>query len=59
MREISPRDEPVAFTEWRAGSQNDINYGYRLIPGELLKQALRKHIKRLESIRESKRQGRR
>ena len=35
MREISPRAEPVAFTEWRAGSQNDINYGYDLIPGEL------------------------
>jgi hypothetical protein len=36
MRAISPRDEPVAFTEWRAGSQNDINYGYGLIPGKLL-----------------------
>ena len=35
MREISPRDEPAAFTEWCAGSQNDINYGYDLIPGEL------------------------
>ncbi len=36
MRAISPRDEPVRFTQWRAGSQNDINYGYRLVPGELL-----------------------
>jgi uncharacterized protein (TIGR02646 family) len=35
MRQISPRPEPVAFTEWRAGAQNDINYGYQLIPGEL------------------------
>jgi uncharacterized protein (TIGR02646 family) len=31
MRQISPRAEPVAFTEWRAGSQNDINYEYNLI----------------------------
>ncbi len=43
MREISPRAEPVAFAQWRAGSQNDINYGYDLIPGELkaeIKEAL-------------------
>jgi hypothetical protein len=26
MRQISPRPEPVKFMEWRAGSQNDINY---------------------------------
>jgi uncharacterized protein (TIGR02646 family) len=33
----------VKFTEWRAGSQNDINYGYDLIPSELrgtIKEAL-------------------
>jgi uncharacterized protein (TIGR02646 family) len=35
MRAISPRPEPPAFTNWRAASQNDINYGYDLIPGEL------------------------
>ena len=35
MREISPQAEPQAFTEWRAGSQHDINYGYDLIPSEL------------------------
>jgi uncharacterized protein (TIGR02646 family) len=43
MREISPRPEPVEFTEWRSGSQNDINYGYNLIPSELrnaIKEAL-------------------
>jgi len=43
MREISPQPEPMAFTQWRAGSQNDINYGYDLIPGELkgqIKEAL-------------------
>ncbi len=43
MREISPAVEPVAFTEWRAGSQNDINYGYDLIAAELrrcIKEAL-------------------
>ena len=36
MREISPRPEPAAFREWSAGFKNDINYGYGLIPGELL-----------------------
>jgi uncharacterized protein (TIGR02646 family) len=35
MREIRPRAEPVTFTQWRAGSQNDIKYGYDLIPSEL------------------------
>lgn len=35
MREINPGVEPVSFTEWRAGSQIDINYGYLLIPAEL------------------------
>jgi uncharacterized protein (TIGR02646 family) len=40
MREISRQDEPVRFTEWRAGSQNDINYGYDLIPS-----AIRNEIK--------------
>jgi uncharacterized protein (TIGR02646 family) len=35
MRGISRRAEPVSFTEWRAGAQNDINYGYDLIPGEI------------------------
>jgi uncharacterized protein (TIGR02646 family) len=35
MREIGPPVEPAVFTEWRAGSQNDINYGYDLIPGDL------------------------
>jgi len=35
MREISPGVEPVAFTEWRARFQNDINYGYDLINREL------------------------
>lgn len=35
MRAISPRPEPVSFTNWRAASQNDINYGYDLIPGDL------------------------
>ena len=35
MREISPRPELVEFTEWRAASQNDINYGYSLIPSGL------------------------
>ena len=43
MREISPRAEPVTFTQSRAGSLNDINYGYALIPSELraeLKDAL-------------------
>jgi uncharacterized protein (TIGR02646 family) len=43
MREIDPGAEPVSFTEWRAGSQNDINYGYDLIPAELrvcIKEAL-------------------
>jgi uncharacterized protein (TIGR02646 family) len=37
MREISPAIEPAAFREWRAGSQNDINYGYDLIPAGLRK----------------------
>ena len=43
MREIDPGHEPASITEWRAGSQNDINYGYDLIPGALrlsIKQAL-------------------
>lgn len=35
MRSISPRQEPVTFTNWRAASQNDINYGYELIPSGL------------------------
>jgi uncharacterized protein (TIGR02646 family) len=35
MRQIRSRSEPVAFTEWRASSQNDINYGYDLIPSDL------------------------
>lgn len=35
MRSISPRPEPVNYTNWRAASQNDINYGYDLIPGDL------------------------
>ncbi len=35
MREISLQDEPVGFTQWRAGAQNDINYGYDLIPTEM------------------------
>ncbi len=35
MRSISPRAKPAAFTEWRAASKNDVNYGYDLIPGEL------------------------
>jgi uncharacterized protein (TIGR02646 family) len=35
MRAISPRPEPIAFTNWRAASQNDINYDYDLMPGEL------------------------
>lgn len=35
MRAISPRPEPASFTNWRAASQNDINYGYDLIPGDL------------------------
>jgi uncharacterized protein (TIGR02646 family) len=35
MRAISSRPEPPAFTNWRAASQNDINYGYELMPGEL------------------------
>lgn len=35
MRTISPRPEPVNFTNWRAASQNDINYDYDLIPGDL------------------------
>jgi uncharacterized protein (TIGR02646 family) len=35
MREISRQDEPARFTEWRAGAQNDINYGYRLIPSDI------------------------
>jgi hypothetical protein len=35
MREISPRAEPLKFTEWRAGSRKDINYGYNLIPSGL------------------------
>ena len=38
MREISRRDEPLSYTEWRAGAQNDINYGYDLIPGEIRKE---------------------
>ncbi len=35
MREISRQDEPARFMEWRAGAQNDINYGYRLIPSDI------------------------
>ncbi|MHB1558246.1 MAG: retron system putative HNH endonuclease [Isosphaeraceae bacterium] len=35
MRWISPRPEPLAYTHWRAASQNDINYDYDLIPGDL------------------------
>lgn len=35
MREIRPRNEPVRFTQWRAESQKDINYGYNLIPSDL------------------------
>ncbi len=35
MRSISPRPEPVSYMYWRAASQNDINYGYDLIPGDL------------------------
>jgi uncharacterized protein (TIGR02646 family) len=35
MREISRQEEPTRFTEWRAGSQNDINYGYGLIPNDI------------------------
>lgn len=34
MRWISPRPEPVTYTNWRAASQNDINYDYDLIPSE-------------------------
>ena len=30
--EHDPRDEPVAFTQSASESQNDINYGYDLIP---------------------------
>jgi uncharacterized protein (TIGR02646 family) len=36
MRQIRPQPEPEAFEEWRAGSKTDINFGYGLIPGELL-----------------------
>jgi uncharacterized protein (TIGR02646 family) len=35
MRTIDAQPEPVAYTEWRAASQADINYGYDLIPAEL------------------------
>jgi uncharacterized protein (TIGR02646 family) len=35
MRTIDAQPEPVAYTEWRAASRADINYGYDLIPGEL------------------------
>ena len=35
MREIRPRNEPVRFTQWRAESQKDINYGYNLMPSDL------------------------
>ncbi len=35
MREIRPRNEPVSFTQWRAESQKDINYGYSLMPSDL------------------------
>lgn len=35
MRTIDAQPEPVAYAEWRAASQADINYGYDLIPGEL------------------------
>src|SRR4051794_38806792 len=35
MRTIDAQPEPAAYTEWRAASQADINYGYDLIPGEL------------------------
>jgi uncharacterized protein (TIGR02646 family) len=35
MREINAQHEPAALTEWRAASQNDINFGYNLMPGEL------------------------
>ncbi len=36
MREISSRNEPASFTQWRSGSQMDINYDYSLIPSDLL-----------------------
>jgi hypothetical protein len=93
MREISPRPEPPAFTEWHrsledlrreainatlewhgrkqplldlqsarsrlARLEDAENAGERLEPFCFaLKQALRKHIQRLESIRESKKRGR-
>ena len=35
MRTVDAQPEPVAYAEWRAASQADINYGYDLIPGEL------------------------
>ena len=35
MRTIEARPEPLAYAQWRAASQGDINYGYDLIPAEL------------------------
>lgn len=35
MRTIDAQPEPPTYTEWRAASQADINYGYDLIPSEL------------------------
>jgi uncharacterized protein (TIGR02646 family) len=35
MREIEGRPEPAALSAWRAAAQNDINFGYNLMPGEL------------------------
>lgn len=38
MRTIDARPEPAAYTEWRAASQADVNYGYNFIPKEVREQ---------------------
>lgn len=71
MRHIQKNHEPQRLTQWRAAYQNDPNFGYGLIDASLreeanrgvlepfcfvLKQAIRQHIRRIEAIRDRKRE---
>ena len=35
MREIRSQPEPAALTQWRARVQDDVNFGYKLLPAEV------------------------
>ena len=36
MREIRSQPEPAALTQWRARAQDDVNFGYKLMPASAL-----------------------